>query len=76
MFAFKDSLTMVLWHPKHLKHVLLLSCLLLNANITKTGKLETVKFHIKAKAGIDALDKKKTLQYISQGILMASRCLL
>ena len=56
MFAFKNSLTTVLWHPKCSKHVLLLSSLHRNANITKTGKPEIVKFY--TKAGVDALDQK------------------
>ena len=56
MFAFKNSLTIVLWHPKRSKHVMLLSSLHHNANITKTRKPEIVKFY--TKAGVDALDQK------------------
>ena len=56
LFAFKDNLTMVSWHPKRSKFVLLLSSLHHNSNIAESGKPEIVEFYNKTKAGVDALD--------------------
>ena len=58
VFAFKDNLTMVSWHPKRSKFVLLLSSLHHNSNIVESGKPEIVEFYNKTKAGVDALDQK------------------
>ena len=58
LFAFKDNLTMVSWHPKRSKFVLLLSSLYHNSNIVESGKLEIVEFYNKTKEGVDALDQK------------------
>ena len=58
LFAFKDNLTMVSWHPKRSKFVLLVSSLHHNSNIDEIGKPEIVEFYNKTKAGVDALDKK------------------
>ena len=57
LFAFKDNLTMVSWHPKRSKFVLLLSSLHHNSNIVESGKPEIVEFYNKTK-GVDALDQK------------------
>ena len=57
LFAFKDNLTMVSWHRKRSKFVLLLSSLHHNSNIAESGKPEIVEFYDKTKAGVDALDK-------------------
>ena len=57
MFAFKGSLTMVLWHSKHSKHVLLFLPLNQNATITEKCKPEIVEFYNETKAGVDALDQ-------------------
>lgn len=75
MFAFKDNLSMVWWHPKRSKHVLILSALHHNVNITESGKPEIVKFYKKTKTDVDALGQK-ILRYVSQDISLASRCLL
>ena len=58
LFAFKNNLTMVSWHPKRSKFVLLVSFLHHNSNIDESGKPEIVEFYNKTKAGVDALDKK------------------
>ena len=58
LFAFKDNLTMVSWHPKRSKFVLLLSSLHHNSNIVQSGKPEIVEFYNKTKGGVDALDQK------------------
>ena len=58
LFAFKDNLTKVSWHPKRSKFVLLLSSLHHNSNIAESGKPEIVEFYNKTKAGVDALDQK------------------
>ena len=58
LFVFKDNLTMVSWHPKRSKFVLLLSSLHHNSNIAESGKPEIVEFYNKTKAGVDALDQK------------------
>ena len=58
LFAFKDDLTMVSWHPKQSKFVLLLLSLHHNSNIAESGKPEIVEFYNKTKAGVDALDQK------------------
>ena len=58
LFAFKDNLTMVSWHPKRSKFVLLLSSLHHNSNIVESGKPEIVEFYNKTKGGVDALDQK------------------
>ena len=57
LFAFKDNLAMVSWHPKQSKFVLLLSSLHHNSNIVESGKPEIVEFYNKTK-GVDALDQK------------------
>ena len=57
LFSFKDNLTMVSWHPKRSKFVLLLSSLHHNSNIVESGKPEIVEFYNKTK-GVDALDQK------------------
>ena len=53
VFTFKDNLTMVSWHPKRSKFVLLLSSLHHNNNIVESGKPEIVEFYNKTKAGVD-----------------------
>ena len=58
LFAFKDNFTVVSWHPKRSKFVLLLSSLHHNSNIAESGKPEIVEFYNKTKAGVDALDQK------------------
>ena len=58
LFVFKDNLTMVSWHPKRSKFVLLLSSLHQNSNIAESGKPEIAEFYNKTKADADALDKK------------------
>ena len=58
LFAFKDNLTMVCWHPKRSKFVLLLSSLHHNSNIIESGKSEIVEFYNKTKGGVDASDQK------------------
>ena len=58
LFAFKDNLTMVSWHPKRSKFVLLLSSLHHNSNIAESAKPEIVEFYNKTKAGVDALYQK------------------
>ena len=57
LFAFKDNLTMVSWHPKRSKFVLLLSFLHHNSNIVESGKLEIVEFYNKTNGGVDALNQ-------------------
>ena len=57
LFAFKDNLTMVSWHPKRSKFVLLLSFLHHNSNIVESGKPEIVEFYNKTNGGVDALDQ-------------------
>ena len=54
LFAFKDNLALVSWHPKRSKFVLLLSSLHHNSNIAESGKPEIVEFYDKTKAGVDA----------------------
>ena len=58
LFAFKNNLTMVSWHPKRSKFVLLLSSLHHNSNIVESGKPEIVEFYNKTKGGVDDLDQK------------------
>ena len=58
LFFFMDNLTMVSWHPKRSKFVLLLSSLDHNSNIAESGKPEIVEFYNKTKAGVDAFDQK------------------
>ena len=58
LFVFKDNLTMVSWHPKRSKFVLLLSSLHHNSNIIESGKSEIVEFYNKTKGGVDASDQK------------------
>ena len=58
LFAFKNNLTIVSWHPKRSKFALLLSPLHHNSNIVESGKLEIVAFDNKTKGGVDALDHK------------------
>ena len=72
LFAFKDNLTMVSWHPKRSKFVLLLSSLHHNSNIAESGKPEIVEFYNKTKAGVNALDKKSSpVHHISKGVPLA-----
>ena len=56
LFALKNNLTMVSWHPKRSKFVLLLLSLHHNNNIAESDKPEIVEFYNKTKAGVDALD--------------------
>ena len=58
LFAFKDNLTMVSWHPKRSNFVLLMSPLQHNINIAESGKIEIVEFYNKTKAGVDGLNQK------------------
>ena len=58
LFAFKNNLTMVSWHPKRSKFVLLLSSLHPNSNIAESAKPEIVEIYNKTKAGVDALYQK------------------
>ena len=60
LFTFKDNLTMVSWHPKRSKFVLLLSSLHHNTNIAESGKPEIIEFSNKTKAGVDDLDHHYT----------------
>ena len=58
LFAFKDNLTMVSWHPKRSKFVPLLSSLHHNSNIVEIATPEIVEFYDKTEGGVDALDQK------------------
>ena len=58
LFVSKDNLTMVSWHPKRSKFVLLLSSLYRSSNIVESGKREIVEFYNKTKGGVSALDEK------------------
>ena len=58
LFAFKDNLIMVSWHPKRSKFIILLSSLHHNSNIVENEKPEIAEFYNKTKEDVDVLDQK------------------